>query len=71
MKRLRVARVINRLKYTPFRVARRLRKMLDDPLLAHRAASVAERLKGENGTQTACDALEALEKRMRNGNGGR
>ena len=71
MKRLRVARTINRLKYTPFRVARRLRKMLEDPLLAHRAATVAERLKSENGTQVACDALEALEKRMRNGNGGR
>jgi len=60
MQRLKVARVIQRGKYTPWRVARRLKAMLAEPLLAQRAESVARRLANEDGVRTACDALEEL-----------
>jgi UDP:flavonoid glycosyltransferase YjiC (YdhE family) len=65
MRRLKVARVIQKGNYTPLRVARRLRAMLDDPLLARRAASVARQLSREDGVRTACDALEELYRRTR------
>lgn len=60
MLRLKVARVIQRGNYTPFRVARRLRAMMADPLIARRSESVAKRLSHEDGVRTACDALEKL-----------
>jgi UDP:flavonoid glycosyltransferase YjiC (YdhE family) len=60
MLRLKVAKVIQRSRYTPFRVARRLKAMLADPLLAKRAESVARQLAKEDGVRTACDALEEL-----------
>jgi UDP:flavonoid glycosyltransferase YjiC (YdhE family) len=59
MRRLGVARVIQRGKYTPLRVARLLQSMLEDPSLARRAAEVAGQLAHEDGIGTACDALEA------------
>lgn len=65
MQRLKVARVIRKGNYTPARVARRLRAMLDDRLLARRAESVAKQLGHEDGVRTACDALEALYRRTR------
>ena len=60
MQRLKVARVIQRGNYTPVRVARKLRAMLDEPLFARRAEIVARRLEQEDGLRSACDALEAL-----------
>ena len=60
MLRLRVGRVIQRGKYTPWRVARKLKQMLTAPLLAERAKSVAQQLTAEDGVRTACDALEEL-----------
>jgi rhamnosyltransferase subunit B len=63
MRRLKVARVIQRGNYTPLRVARKLNAMLEDPLFATRAALVAERLKHEDGALSACDALEELFRR--------
>jgi UDP:flavonoid glycosyltransferase YjiC (YdhE family) len=63
MRRLKVARVIQKARYTPLRVARRLRAMLDDPLLAQRAESVAKQLSREDGVKSACDALEDLYRR--------
>ena len=60
MLRLKVGRVMLRGSYTPWRVARRLKKMLAEPLLAKRAESVAKQLARENGVRTACDALEKL-----------
>jgi UDP:flavonoid glycosyltransferase YjiC (YdhE family) len=60
MLRLKVGRIIQRGNYTPFRVARRLKKMLANPLLAKRAESVARQLGKEDGVRTACDALEEL-----------
>jgi UDP:flavonoid glycosyltransferase YjiC (YdhE family) len=62
MKRLKVARVIQRGSYTPWRVARRLKAMLADPLLAQHAESVGKQLAGENGVRAACNALEELER---------
>jgi len=60
MRRLKVARVIQKARYTPLRVARRLKAMLVNPLLAKRAESVAKQLAKEDGVRTACDALEEL-----------
>jgi UDP:flavonoid glycosyltransferase YjiC (YdhE family) len=60
MRRLKVAQSITKKRYTPARVARRLRAMLAKPLLLQRAALVAEQLRHEDGVKTACDALERL-----------
>jgi UDP:flavonoid glycosyltransferase YjiC (YdhE family) len=60
MRRLKVARVIQRGNYTPLRMARKLKGMLAEPLFARRAAQVAHRLEHEDGVRAACDALEQL-----------
>ena len=60
MRRLGVARVIQREKYTPLRAARKLARMMDEPLFAERAANVATLIRAEDGVLNACDALESL-----------
>ena len=65
MRRLGVAGVIQRENYTPVRVARKLKQMLDEPLFAQRAAEVAESIEHEDGVRSACNALEELYRRMR------
>ena len=60
MKRLGVAKVIQKSNYKAKKVTRKLREMLDDPKLAEKATAVAERLSAEDGLKAACDALEAL-----------
>jgi len=60
MRRLKVARTIQRGNYTPLRVAKRLSSMLAEPIFARRARSVAAQLSHEDGVRTACDALERL-----------
>jgi UDP:flavonoid glycosyltransferase YjiC (YdhE family) len=65
MRRLKVARVIQRGNYTPNRVARKLAGMLAEPRFAQRAASVAKRLAAEDGVRAACDELEAFYCRTR------
>ena len=60
MRRLKVARVIQRGNYTPLRVARKLKAMLAEPKFARRAAQVAHRVELEDGVRSACDALEEL-----------
>jgi UDP:flavonoid glycosyltransferase YjiC (YdhE family) len=65
MQRLKVARTIRRGSYTPFRVARKLKAMLEEPLFQHRAESVARQLSHEDGVRTACDALEELYRKTR------
>ena len=65
MRRLKVARVILKSRYTPFRVARRLKAMLAEPLFERRALSVAHQLGREDGVRTACDALVGLYERTR------
>jgi len=63
MRRLKVARTIQRAGYSPLRVARKLKAMLAAPRYAERAQSVANRLAQEDGVRAACDALEGLFKR--------
>ena len=63
MKRLGVAKVIQKAKYNSEKVTRKIQKILDDPQLAQTARDVAERLRKEDGVKTACDALEALHAR--------
>jgi UDP:flavonoid glycosyltransferase YjiC (YdhE family) len=65
MRRLKVSRTIQRRNYTPLRVARKLRDMLDVPKFFRRAESVAKKLKHEDGVRSACDALEDLWKETR------
>ena len=65
MRRLKVARVIQRGNYTPLRVARKLKSMLAEPKFARRAAQVAHRLELEDGVRSACDALEELYRNTR------
>ena len=60
MRRLKVATTIQRGDYTPVRVARKLEKLLSDPMYRRRAESVAKILSQENGTVAACDLLEEL-----------
>ena len=65
MRRLKVARVIKRSDYTPLRVARKIRSILEEPKYARRAQSVARRLANEDGVRSACDALEELWKKTK------
>ncbi len=65
MKRRKVARVIQRADYKPWRVARTLRAMLDEPGYAERAQSLAQEVAREDGVRNACDALEELQQRTR------
>jgi UDP:flavonoid glycosyltransferase YjiC (YdhE family) len=60
MKRLGVAKVIQKASYKPKKVTRKLRKILDGPEIAKKARAVAKQMRGEDGVNTACDALEAL-----------
>jgi UDP:flavonoid glycosyltransferase YjiC (YdhE family) len=65
VRRLKVARVIQRAYYTPVRVARKLKAMLEKPVFARRAVAVAQRVNREDGLRTACDALEGLYQRTK------
>jgi rhamnosyltransferase subunit B len=65
MQRLKVARVIQRSDYTPLRVARTVRQMLEEPKFADCAQSVARVLAQEDGVRDACDALDELWKKTR------
>lgn len=60
MRRLKLSRTIQRGNYTPMRVARKLRAMLEEPKYARRAQSLARKLAHEDGTGRACNALEEL-----------
>ena len=65
MKRLGVARVIQRANYKPWRVARRVKAMLGTDEYALQAQSAARQVAQEDGVRTACDALENLCERKR------
>lgn len=65
MRRLKVARIIQKSNFTPRRVAAKLRRLLENPIYAHRAQQVALRLRGEDGVKAACDALEGLVQRKK------
>jgi rhamnosyltransferase subunit B len=61
--RLGTSRTILRKAYTAKRVARELRRLLDDPGPTAKAAEVARILKAEDGVRTACDAIEEVLRR--------
>ena len=63
--RMGVGLAIARDHYTPRRVAEELRRLLDNPAYAHRAAAIGEKVRAEDGVQVACDALEELLSRKR------
>jgi UDP:flavonoid glycosyltransferase YjiC (YdhE family) len=65
MRRLKLARSIQKASYKPMRVARKLKAMLANPRYADRAKLVAQGLSHEDGVRTACDALEDLERKAR------
>jgi UDP:flavonoid glycosyltransferase YjiC (YdhE family) len=60
VRRLGIAGVIRREDYTAERAARRIRRMLEHPRFAARAAQIGAQVRQENGLQRACDALETL-----------
>lgn len=63
MRRLKVAQIIRKRYFTPLRVARKLRRLFENPIYAHRAELTAQRIRGENGVVAACNALEELARR--------
>jgi UDP:flavonoid glycosyltransferase YjiC (YdhE family) len=63
MRRLKVARILQKSYFTPLRVAKKLRLLLEKPIYARRAEQIAARLRAENGVITACNALEDLLRR--------
>jgi len=62
MRRLKVARILQRRNFTPLRIAKKLRILLEDPIYARRAQQIAQRLRSEDGVRAACDALEELQR---------
>jgi len=65
MRRMGVARVIQRSSYTPARVSRKVKTMLGEPEFEVQARRAAEQVAQEDGVKTACDALEAVQERER------
>jgi rhamnosyltransferase subunit B len=60
VRRLGVARVIRRKKYTAELAASRIELLLGKSSIRRRAARIGEQLRREDGLKNACDALEAL-----------
>lgn len=58
MRRLGVAKIIQRKDYTAEKAARVIRKMLDDPGYRERASVLSKQISGEEALRSACDALE-------------
>lgn len=58
--RLGIARTLWPRQYTPHRAARELRRLLDNASYAQRAVRIADAMREEQGTTTACDALEKM-----------
>jgi len=65
MKRLGVARVIQRSSYKSWRVARAVKAMRAKPTYGRAAQNAADALAREDGVKSACDALEQLYARTR------
>ncbi|HEX9867174.1 MAG TPA: nucleotide disphospho-sugar-binding domain-containing protein, partial [Candidatus Tectomicrobia bacterium] len=56
---LGVARTLLPKHYTATRAVEQVRALLEDPHYAYRAAEVGGMVRGEDGVERACDALEA------------
>jgi rhamnosyltransferase subunit B len=65
VRRLKVARILQRQYFTPMRVARKLRILFERPIYVRRARQIALRIAAEDGVAAACQALEDLERRKR------
>jgi rhamnosyltransferase subunit B len=63
MWRLKVAGILQKRYFTPLRVTKKLRRLLENPMYARRAEQIAVRVRGEDGVTTACNALEELARR--------
>jgi UDP:flavonoid glycosyltransferase YjiC (YdhE family) len=60
LSRLGIARTIPGRRYTSARAMAELRQLLESPAYARRAAEVGDRIRGEDGVSSACDALEQM-----------
>ncbi len=60
VRRLGVARVIRRRRYSAETAARKIALLLEKKRPQRRAAKIGERLRQEDGLKAACDALESL-----------
>jgi len=60
VRRLGVAKVVQRQNYTAERAARMISDLLNNPRYAQRALEVQSKMDTENGLKTACNALEML-----------
>jgi UDP:flavonoid glycosyltransferase YjiC (YdhE family) len=60
VRRLGVARVIRRRRYTAESAARKITLLLEKSAMRQTAARIGERLRKEDGLKAACDALEEL-----------
>ena len=60
VERLGISRTIPRQQYTVRRAVSNLRRVLEDPIYARRAADVGRRIRTEDGVGTACAALEQV-----------
>ncbi|MBV9612502.1 MAG: glycosyltransferase family 1 protein [Acidobacteriaceae bacterium] len=58
LKRLGVARVLPRERYRAPRVARELKRLLNDPFYKFRATALGAKIAAEDGLTAACDAIE-------------
>ena len=63
VRRLGVAKVVQRKNYTAERAAKMIQGLLSNPRYAERAFTVRQTLEAEDGLKTACDALEAAIRR--------
>lgn len=68
MRRLKVARTLQKKNFTPLRVAAKLKQLLENPIYARRAQQAAARLKGEDGVAASANALVDLAERKKQGN---
>ena len=57
---LGVARTLYPRRYRARRLASELRRLLDEPHYSQRAAEIGQAVRAENGTEAACDAIEAV-----------
>ena len=60
MRRLKVARTLQKRYFTPLRVAKKLRRLLEKPVYTRRAEQIAMQMRSEDGVGAACNALEEL-----------
>jgi UDP:flavonoid glycosyltransferase YjiC (YdhE family) len=65
VRRLGVARVVGRTSYRAGRVAAELRRLLEAPRYAERAAAAGKEVRAEDGATAAAEALEGLLRRGR------